>query len=433
MICALLFVNQKGEVIISRHYRDGFSKSVADTFRTQVIAGKEANRTPCKVIGNTAFLYIKVGNMYAVAISQGNAQAAVAFQFLHEVVKVLKAYFGDFTEESLRNNFVLIYELLDEVLDYGYPQNCSTDVLKLYITQQGDKSAASERAAAQAVTIQATGAISWRKEGIKYRKNELFIDVVENCNLMVSNKGTILRNDVSGCIMVKCYLSGTPECKFGLNDKLLLDNEAKAKKAANAARRPGSGIEIDDVSFHQCVKLGKFDMDRTISFVPPDGEFQLMSYRITENVHLPFRVLPVVKELGRTRLEVNVKVKAMFTFKLFATNVVIKIPLPSNTANANVSAASGKCKYDPAQGGIIWKLRRFPGDTEYFMSGEVEMMSTMNNKGWSRPPIVMDFQVPMFAASGLHVRFLKVFEKSNYQTIKWVRYITKAGSYQHRI
>ena len=53
----------------------------------------------------------------------------------------------------------------------------------------------------------------------RYRKNELFIDVVENCNLLVSNKGTILRNDVSGSIMVKCYLSGTPECKFGLNDK----------------------------------------------------------------------------------------------------------------------------------------------------------------------------------------------------------------------
>ena len=33
--------------------------------------------------------------------------------------------------------------------------------------------------------------------------------------------------------------------------------------------------------------------------VPPDGEFQLMQYRITENVNLPFRVLPVVKELGR--------------------------------------------------------------------------------------------------------------------------------------
>lgn len=183
----------------------------------------------------------------------------------------------------------------------------------------------------------------------------------------------------------------------------------------------------------QCVKLGKFDMDRTISFVPPDGEFKLMSYRITDNVNLPFRVLPVVKELGRTRLEINIKVKSMFTFKLFATNVVIKIPCPKNTAIANVSAASGKCKYDPEHGGIIWKLRRFPGDTEYFMSGEVEIMSSVSEKPWSRPPITMDFQVPMFASSGLHVRFLKVFEKSNYQTIKWVRYITKAGQYQHRI
>ena len=217
-----------------------------------MIATKEAGRNPVKTIGDTHFLYIQVGNMYAVAVSNGNAQVAVAFQFLHEVVKVLKNYFGDFTEESIRNNFVLIYELLDEVLDYGYPQNCSTDVLKMYITQQGDKSAAALRSASQSqITIQATGAISWRKEGIKYRKNELFIDVVENCNLLVSNKGTILRNDVSGSIMVKCYLSGTPECKFGLNDKLLLDNEAKNKKAANAARRPGSGIEIDDVSFHQ--------------------------------------------------------------------------------------------------------------------------------------------------------------------------------------
>lgn len=41
MICAVLFVNQKGEVIISRHYRDGFDKGVADVFRSQVITSKE--------------------------------------------------------------------------------------------------------------------------------------------------------------------------------------------------------------------------------------------------------------------------------------------------------------------------------------------------------------------------------------------------------
>jgi len=35
MIAALLFINQKGEIIISRMYRDNFSRQVADTFRQQ--------------------------------------------------------------------------------------------------------------------------------------------------------------------------------------------------------------------------------------------------------------------------------------------------------------------------------------------------------------------------------------------------------------
>jgi AP-2 complex subunit mu-1 len=40
----------------------------------------------------------------------------------------------------------------------------------------------------------------------------------------------------------------------------------------------------------------------------------------------------------------------------------------------------------------------------------------------------------MFTSSGLIVRFLKVFEKNNYHSIKWVRYLTKAsGSYQIRV
>ena len=52
---------------------------------------------------------------------------------------------------------------------------------------------------------------------------------------------------------------------------------------------------------------------------------------------------------------------------------------------------------------------------------------------WSKPPISMEFQVPMLAASGLHVRFLKIHEKSNYNTIKWVRYISKNGTYLRRI
>jgi AP-2 complex subunit mu-1 len=40
----------------------------------------------------------------------------------------------------------------------------------------------------------------------------------------------------------------------------------------------------------------------------------------------------------------------------------------------------------------------------------------------------------MFTASGLLVRYLKVFEKSGYNSVKWVRYLSKAnGSYQIRV
>lgn len=46
---------------------------------------------------------------------------------------------------------------------------------------------------------------------------------------------------------------------------------------------------------------------------------------------------------------------------------------------------------------------------------------------------------PRNTPSGLKVRFLKVWEKSSYQTVKWVRYLTRAGdegvpgSYETRI
>ena len=43
-------------------------------------------------------------------------------------------------------------------------------------------------------------------------------------------------------------------------------------------------VDMEDVKFHQCVRLSRFENDRTISFIPPDGEFELMSYRLHSHV-----------------------------------------------------------------------------------------------------------------------------------------------------
>ena len=48
----------------------------------------------------------------------------------------LQDYCGLLSEEAVRKNFVLLYELLDEVIDYGYPQNSSSEALKEFILNE---------------------------------------------------------------------------------------------------------------------------------------------------------------------------------------------------------------------------------------------------------------------------------------------------------
>ena len=45
-------------------------------------------------------------------------------------LKVFQEYFKEMEEESIRDNFVIIYELMDELMDYGYPQTTESKILK---------------------------------------------------------------------------------------------------------------------------------------------------------------------------------------------------------------------------------------------------------------------------------------------------------------
>jgi AP-2 complex subunit mu-1 len=47
------------------------------------------------------------------AVTKQNVNAAMVFEFLHKMTDVMAAYFGKVTEENIKNNFVLIYEILD--------------------------------------------------------------------------------------------------------------------------------------------------------------------------------------------------------------------------------------------------------------------------------------------------------------------------------
>ena len=44
--------------------------------------------------------------------------------------QVLTEYFKELEEESIRDNFVIVYELLDEMMDFGYPQTTESKILQ---------------------------------------------------------------------------------------------------------------------------------------------------------------------------------------------------------------------------------------------------------------------------------------------------------------
>ena len=190
--------------------------------------------------------------------------------------QVLKDYFRELEEESIRDNFVITYELMDEMMDFGYPQISEAKILREYITQEAHKLEVVKPPMA------VTNAVSWRSEGIKHRKNEIFLDVVERLNLLVAANGTLLRSEILGSLKMRSYLSGMPELKLGLNDKLLF--EATGRRTGGRGVSKGKAVEMEDIKFHQCVRLARFENDRTISFIPPDGEFELMSYRLNTQV-----------------------------------------------------------------------------------------------------------------------------------------------------
>lgn len=44
--------------------------------------------------------------------------------------QVFCEYFKELEEESIRDNFVIVYELLDELMDFGFPQTTDSKILQ---------------------------------------------------------------------------------------------------------------------------------------------------------------------------------------------------------------------------------------------------------------------------------------------------------------
>jgi AP-1 complex subunit mu len=300
-------------------------------------------------------------------------------------------------------------------------------------------------------------------------------------------EGTIMESEILGAILMRCDLSGMPELRLGLNDKLI----STANFLFNFSHSfPGLGnatgtaaTEMEDVKFHQCVRLDDFVADRTITFIPPDGSFELMTYRIpspsgtfsTEGSSasplLLFIPEIVTNIYSGTRVEIFFKLKSNMNpsnpnYKKRSNNastiicneVWIEIPIEEDAMNLKFKNARklGKIQYKPEKNCVCWKIKRIPLFFTRELTIKVEYnlpsirskpsLAPATRLGAACSPSIssmnvpstigvftIGFEIPYFSVSGLQVKYLKIIEKSGYQALPWVRYITKHGKYQMRL
>jgi len=113
---------------------------------------------------------------------------------------------------------------------------------------------------------------------------------------------------------------------------------------------------------------------------------------------------------------------------------LIKIPVPEDVDTPKFKATIGKVQYKPDENALIWTIKQFEGGREFMLRAQFGLPSIHDEENPDdRPPVTVQFEIPYFTVSGIQVRYLKIIEKSNYQALPWVRYITKSGDYQIRI
>jgi AP-2 complex subunit mu-1 len=89
-----------------------YRRSVIDMFRLSVVAAPEV-RGPILTVGSTSFFHHRTDTLYYVAVTKMNVNTALVFEFLNAFIQLGKRYFGKVTEDTVKENFSLFYELVD--------------------------------------------------------------------------------------------------------------------------------------------------------------------------------------------------------------------------------------------------------------------------------------------------------------------------------
>ncbi|XP_042025573.1 AP-4 complex subunit mu-like [Salvia splendens] len=451
MISQFFVLSQRGDNIVFRDYRRDVQKGSAEIFFRKVKFWKEDGKEEAPPVFNldgVNYFHVKVVGLLFVATTRTNLAPSLALELLQRIARAIKDYLGVLSEESMRKNFVLVYELLDEVIDFGYVQTTSTEVLKSYVFN--------EPIVVDAARLPTLGPAALFMQGNKRmpgtavtksvvandpggrKREEIFVDIIEKISVTFSSSGYVLTSEIDGTIQMKSYLTGNPEIRLALNDDLHIGRGSVPSFGYSGSSGTGAVI-LDDCNFHESVHMDNFDIDRTLSLVPPDGEFPVMNYRITQEFKPPFTVNTLIEEAGSLKAEVILKIRAEFPSSITANTILIEMPLPTYTTRVNFDLDRGivgqNADFKESQKKLEWNIKKIVGGSEHTLRAKLNFSQELHgNITKEAGPVSLTFTIPMYNPSRLQVKYLQIAKKGKTTNpYRWVRYVTQANSYVARI
>jgi len=443
MISQLFVLAPNGHTIVHKDYRGDVPKEAPEIFLRKVVE-KSGSDAPVFSIDGVNYICVRKNGLFFLCTTVYNIAPAFVIELLTQLTKVCKDYIGVLNEESLRKNFTLIYELVDEILDFGWPQSASTAELQAFVfntaapvtvAKEAGRSGglASLKATPKTMSSKAVHKpISLRDSAGRGEKNEIFVDVIDRISATFNSNGQVRTFAIDGSIQMKSYLTGSPQLHLALNNELVI---------SGGSQRAGYGmIELDNVNFHECVNVDKFESERMLVLEPPHGEFVLMNFHIGSMRHegqIPFRVQPMLTALSEYKQELRLQIRAEFPDKFHGANVKVVFTVPKTSNGAVCELAQGakqqSTEYDDATKTVTWLIRKFPGGSTQTVACAF-VVKTSTNVAKEMGPISLAFEIPMYNISQLQVQHLKIVERNkSYNPHRWVRCLTHAESYICRI
>ncbi|OXG85862.1 AP-3 complex subunit mu [Cryptococcus neoformans Gb118] len=373
------------------------------------------------------------GLYFLVPIGQ-EVNPLFAFSFLESLLDILRNYLGDVTEATIKDNFDIVYMIIEETLDEGHPMTTETEMLKEIVLPPSLVrkifGAAGVSGLQSTTTAPFTAPIPWRRPGVRHNNNEIYFDIEESLDAIVDRRGNTLTSSVWGRINCNSRLSGNPD---------LLLNFSDPKR-------------MHQCSFHPCIRYSRWMKDGVLSFIPPDGKFRLMEYECASDnarTSVPIQLktgLTIEDYGGRFTLTLSSRLN---TRPLEDINVSIFLGKGATSVNANASGerrplhtqigkeeaaegfvGGGNWEFDPHTQILKWHLaslvstERSPTLTGTFTSSEALPIVS--------PSFDVGFTIQNYSYSNLRVNQLKVQGDVMYKPFKGVKMIGRAGKIEVR-